>query len=72
MYFAYGAEEVFAPEIEGLIDFLEANKIKVSSRAEPGGIHAWPVAALFLASSKEERQKGLKSVVQCVRESLPS
>ncbi|KAK6197680.1 hypothetical protein LQW54_010689 [Pestalotiopsis sp. IQ-011] len=72
MYFAYGAEEVFAPEIEGLVDFLEENKIKVSSRAEPGGIHAWPVAALFLASSKEERQKGLKSVVQCVRESLPS
>lgn len=70
MYVAYGAEEVFAPEIESLIDFLRQNHVKVGSREEPGGIHAWPVAALFLASSINDRTKGLKSVVEYVRENI--
>ncbi|KAI1877979.1 uncharacterized protein JN550_000161 [Neoarthrinium moseri] len=71
MYFAYGAEEVFAPEIEGLVAFLKKNDIQVSSREEAGGIHAWPVASLFLSSSIEDRQKGLKSIVQHIGETLP-
>ncbi|KAH8203372.1 hypothetical protein TruAng_002467 [Truncatella angustata] len=72
MFFAYGAEEVFAPEIENLLKFLEKNKIHVASREEPGGIHAWPVAALFLASSTEDRQRGLRSIVRYVKDNIPS
>lgn len=71
MYFAYGAEEVFAPEIRSLVTFLKKNDVKVSSREEPHGIHAWPVAALFLANSIEDRTKGLKSVVEHIKETIP-
>ncbi|KAK9414142.1 putative Alpha/Beta hydrolase protein [Seiridium unicorne] len=71
LYFAYGAEEVFASEIESLVKFLEDGEIKVGSREEPGGIHAWPVAALFLANSIEDRQKGLRTIVRYIRESIP-
>jgi acetyl esterase/lipase len=69
IYFAYGAEEVFAAEIERVVKFLEENQVKVYSNEEAGGIHAWPVAALFLASSINDRQKGLKGIVQYVRAS---
>ncbi|KAH9884463.1 Arylacetamide deacetylase-like protein [Xylariomycetidae sp. FL2044] len=70
MYFAYGAEEVLALEIEALVDFLGDNDIKVTSREEKGGIHAWPVACLFLSSQLKERQKGLRSLVQQIRDSI--
>ncbi|KAK9779480.1 putative Alpha/Beta hydrolase protein [Seiridium cardinale] len=72
LYFAYGAEEVFASEIQSLVKFLEDGEMKVGSREEPGGIHAWPVAALFLANSIEDRQKGLRTIVRYIRESIPS
>jgi acetyl esterase/lipase len=101
-YFCYGAEEVFAPEIRDLLSMLgcvEGLEDLVESREEKGGIHAWPVAALFLSSklsstmdrqivssrvkhvstqsipadydplaTKDERQKGLKSIVGRIRE----
>lgn len=70
VYVAYGAEEVFAPEIADLIKFLEGNDLKVHSREEKGGIHAWPVACLFLSSSLDDRQKGLKPLVQEIRDNI--
>ncbi|KAI0013732.1 alpha/beta-hydrolase [Xylariaceae sp. FL0662B] len=70
MYVAYGAEEVFAPEIRDLVEFLERNNLKICSREEKGGIHAWPVACLFLSSLPEARQKGLKGLVQTTRENI--
>ncbi|CAJ2506167.1 Uu.00g002970.m01.CDS01 [Anthostomella pinea] len=63
IYVAYGAEEVFAPEVEDLVRFLKDNDVKVGSREEARGIHAWPVASLFLSSQPEKRQKGLKALV---------
>ncbi|KAI1417788.1 Arylacetamide deacetylase-like protein [Hypoxylon sp. FL1857] len=71
MFVAYGAEEVFAPEIADLIRFWEENDVKVRSRVEKGGIHAWPVARLFLSSSLEDRQKGLKSLADEIRNNIP-
>ncbi|KAI1490036.1 alpha/beta-hydrolase [Biscogniauxia mediterranea] len=59
MYLAYGSEEVFAPEIERLTKFWEENGINFNSRAESGGIHAWPIACLFLSNSSEDREKGI-------------
>ncbi|KAI0024816.1 cation efflux family-domain-containing protein [Xylariomycetidae sp. FL0641] len=70
IYMAYGAEEVFAPEIEDLIGFMEDNKIQVSSREERGGIHAWPVASLFLSTTPEERQKGLRDLVGQIKDNI--
>lgn len=68
--FMYGAEEIFAPEIRDLVGLLKKANIKVESREEEGGIHAWPVASLFLSSTGEERQKGLKDIVSNIRELL--
>ncbi|KAI1105920.1 cation efflux family-domain-containing protein [Jackrogersella minutella] len=70
IFIAYGAEEVFAPEVTDLIRFLEENDMKVNSREEKGGIHAWPVACLFLSSSLRDRQKGLKSLVEEIRDNI--
>ncbi|OTB06869.1 hypothetical protein M426DRAFT_318584 [Hypoxylon sp. CI-4A] len=70
MFMAYGAEEVFAPEITDLIRFFEKNEIKIHSREEKGGIHAWPVACLFLSSSLSDRQKGLKTLVDEIRSKI--
>ncbi|KAH8589274.1 Arylacetamide deacetylase-like protein [Bisporella sp. PMI_857] len=66
----YGAEEVFASEIRDLVSLLELADCKVYARDEPGGIHAWPVAALFLSSTKEERLKGLKDIVSQIKEQI--
>ncbi|KAI1450758.1 alpha/beta-hydrolase [Annulohypoxylon stygium] len=70
MFIAYGAEEVFAPEIADLVGFFKGNDVKVHSREEKGGIHAWPVACLFLSSSLSDRQKGLKYLVEEIRKNI--
>ncbi|KAI0383008.1 alpha/beta-hydrolase [Hypomontagnella monticulosa] len=70
MFIAYGAEEVFAPEIADLVRFFQKNNMKVNSREEKGGIHAWPVACLFLSNSLADRQKGLKSLVEEIRDKI--
>jgi acetyl esterase/lipase len=69
-FITYGAEEVFAPEIRDLVALLEAAEIQVEAQEEKGGIHAWPVAALFLSSTREERQKGLKMIVERIRKRM--
>ncbi|KAI0481235.1 alpha/beta-hydrolase [Xylariaceae sp. FL0804] len=70
IFVGYGAEEVFAPEVERLVAFFKDNGIEVRSQGEAGGIHAWPVASLFLCSLLEERKKGLKVLVQEMRENI--
>ncbi|KAG0647643.1 Meiotically up-regulated [Hyphodiscus hymeniophilus] len=69
-FITYGAEEVFAPEIRDLVATLEKAGLKVEAQDQKDGIHAWPVAALFLSSTREERQKGLKSIVERIRERM--
>ncbi|KAK8055844.1 alpha/beta-hydrolase [Apiospora rasikravindrae] len=70
LYVAYGKEEVFASEVEDLSNFWEIHGVKASSRAEEGGIHAWPVASLFLCTSAVDRQKGLKALVERIKENI--
>jgi acetyl esterase/lipase len=69
-FITYGAEEVFAPEIRDFVALLDEAEIRVEAQDQQGGIHAWPVAALFLSSTIEERQKGLKSIVERIRERM--
>ncbi|UZP41344.1 hypothetical protein NXS19_009160 [Fusarium pseudograminearum] len=63
----FGEEEVFAPDIE---DFLK-RQAKIGVQAEgqkfDGGIHAWPVASLFLSSTEEKRLQGLRTAVKEIR-----
>jgi acetyl esterase/lipase len=66
----FGAEEVFAPEIRDLISRLEKAAVTVVVDEEEGGIHAWPVVCLFLSSSRDERQKGLRRIVKIIRENM--
>ncbi|KAI0110468.1 Alpha/Beta hydrolase protein [Nemania sp. FL0031] len=65
-FVAYGNEEVFAPEIGELVQFWKKGGIQVTSRGEVGGIHAWPVASLFLSESNK-RLEGLKALVEEIR-----
>lgn len=62
-FISFGAEEVFAPGIEGLIQRLEESGVRVEWQEEEGGIHAWPVASLFLSSTREKRVRGLEAMV---------
>ncbi|KAJ2972806.1 hypothetical protein NUW58_g9105 [Xylaria curta] len=69
LFVEYGNEEVFAREIGALVQFLKRGGINITSRGEFGGIHAWPVASLFLSES-DKRLKGLKAIVRDIRENI--
>lgn len=71
IFITYGTEEVLAPEIEDLLATLREADVVVGSKAEPGGIHAWPVASLFLSSSREGRLEGLMTMTEHVRRHIP-
>ena len=68
-FVAYGNEEVLALELEDLVQFWKKGGIKVDNRGEADGIHAWPVASLFLSDSNK-RLKGLKALVQSIRSNI--
>lgn len=42
----------------------------VRTKTKTAGVHAWPVVALFLGNSKEERLEGLCNLAESVTESL--
>lgn len=66
-YFLYGSEEVLGPETRDLIGFLRSTGKDIEEWEDPGGIHAWPVASLYLGQTKEDRLMGLKSVVEAIK-----
>ncbi|GAW26531.1 putative alpha beta-hydrolase [Rosellinia necatrix] len=66
---AYGHEEVFAPDIEALVQFWKKGGMEITSRGELGGIHAWPVVSLFLSESNR-RLEGLNVLVQGIRANI--
>ena len=68
--FVYGAEEVFAPETRDLVGVLRKADVDVAEHEEKAWIHAWPVVKLFLCNSQEERQSGLRSIVQVTTERI--
>jgi acetyl esterase/lipase len=69
-YFLYGSEEVLGPETRNLIRLLGKTGKEVDSWEEPGGIHAWPVASLYLGETREERLSGLKSIVEAIKDRI--
>ncbi len=64
-----GSEEVFGPETRDLIALLRRSGCFVAVREEPGAVHAWPIATMFL-SDTEERQKGLKDLTKMVKQAI--
>jgi hypothetical protein len=69
-YFLYGSEEVLGPETRRLITLLKDTGKDVDVWEDQGGIHAWPVASLYLGETREERLGGLKSIVQATKERI--
>ena len=69
-FFIYGAEEVFAPETRDLTNVLRKADSNVTEHEEKQWIHAWPVVKLFLCNSQEERQSGLRSIIQVTTERI--
>jgi acetyl esterase/lipase len=71
-FVTYGGEEVFEREISLWLDWLRRMGVPAEGDREEGGIHAWPVASLFLSSSRERRFKGLTSLAQAMSMTKPS
>ena len=69
-FFIYGAEEVFAPETRDLVSVLRKADANVAKHEEKQWIHAWPVVKLFLCNRQEERQSGLRSIIQVTTERI--
>jgi acetyl esterase/lipase len=70
-YFIYGSEEVLGPETRSLIDLLTKANLDVGYSEEKGGIHAWPVASLYLGATRDERLHGLNDIVQAIHDRIP-
>ena len=66
----YGSEELLKPNLCDLIALWRKSGIAVSVREEPGAVHAWPIATLFLSDTQAERQKGLKDLVKMIRQAI--
>lgn len=64
---AFGDQEVFAKDA---LDFVRKQRglgADVRVHKVAGGVHAWPVASLFLSSTVEKRLLGLRTIVDEVR-----
>jgi acetyl esterase/lipase len=72
IFITYGADEILAPQIEELVDMLNRAGVMVESQRELGGIHAWPVASLFLSSGEDGRLKGLRTMTEKIRQEISS
>ncbi|OCK76500.1 alpha/beta-hydrolase [Lepidopterella palustris CBS 459.81] len=68
--FLFGSEEVLGPETRDFIALLRKAGAEVEVYEEQGGIHAWPVASLYLGETKDERLKGLRNIVSAIRRQL--
>ncbi|KAF2001578.1 alpha/beta-hydrolase [Amniculicola lignicola CBS 123094] len=65
--FLFGSDEVLGPETRNLIALLKRTSVTVEYYEEKGGIHAWPVASLYLGETREERLRGLTDIVRTTR-----
>lgn len=66
----FGSEEVLGPETRDLIGLLQKSAISVEVDEAQGGIHAWPVATLYLGESRDARLKGLRDNVSFIKRKL--
>lgn len=69
-FFLYGSEEVLGPETRELISLLRSTGKQADEWEDQGGIHAWPVASLYLGETREERLGGLQSIVEAIKDRI--
>lgn len=69
-YVTFGSEEVLGPEIRAFVKLLRSAGVGIRVREEPGQVHAWVIASLFLEDSLEDRISGMKGVVRAVRSAI--
>lgn len=62
----YGAEEVFSPATQEMIEHMRKDGALVKTHQRDAGIHAWPVVNLFLGETREERLFGLDIMTECI------
>ena len=65
----YGAEEVFSPATEEMVEHMRKDGALVKTHQRDAGIHAWPVVNLFLGETREERLFGLDIMTECIMSS---
>lgn len=70
-FFIYGTEEVFQPDTKDMIALLKKTGEEVTEHEEKGWIHAWPVVKMFLSTTQEDRQSGLRSIVETIIDRIP-
>lgn len=70
-YFAFGSEEILAPEIKSLVKLLRSASVPISVREQKGCVHAWIIANLFLADTRGGRLFGMKEVVKAIAANIP-
>ena len=70
LYFSFGSEEVLAFEAKTLVKLLRKASIPVRVREEPGGVHAWVIASLFLSETFEERIFGMREVAKAIASNI--
>jgi acetyl esterase/lipase len=69
--FMFGSEEVLATGTRDLVSLLKSATLDVDVHEEIGGIHAWPVASLYLGKTRNERLEGLRTIVDAVSSRIP-
>ncbi|PHH82358.1 hypothetical protein CDD82_6260 [Ophiocordyceps australis] len=55
-----GQEEVLAPDIENFVEHQTRMKVRIKTLRMEKGVHAWPIAAMYLATSVDLRLHWLK------------
>ena len=66
-FIVYGEAETLAPDATQFLRRRRKNGIEVDAMEFKGGIHAWPVASLFLSRTRSRRLQGLESIVKQIR-----
>lgn len=66
-FVTFGDQEVFALDVAEFIKQQRGLGVGVVSQVFEGGVHAWPVASLFLSTTKERRLLGLRTIVSEIR-----
>ena len=66
VYVTWGSEEVLAAETRAWVRRLRADGVPVVSREEPGAVHAWVIASLFLEDERERRIFGMRELAEAI------
>ncbi|PHH62927.1 hypothetical protein CDD81_6560 [Ophiocordyceps australis] len=67
-----GSEEVLAPDIEHFVEHQTRINTRVKTLRMERGVHAWPIAAMYLATSMDLRLHWLKAMTNEISLLIPT